>query len=335
VGDWWLRLFRKSCTSFSSVSVPFRWFGVDVRPQQAGPYGQLMEALQRRAPPEGLSEKACVLRANLLRSYPCSFNTTTMVKGEGVKMKYLKYSFVLVFVVCAISATAQVPSGTFGYVFTNTLLWDATSITTNVVSATETATIILDLTEYATGKIIGTLMASVSDGAEENGTISGNVTVRNGVLGSTLTIRGTAAADGKTGPATGEVTATLDTNNLTLLIVGEDKACVNTKKGPICDTFPINWANALPADVTGDWSLTNSITANGDKLSGTGTLTLSNGRYFNYKITGGYSTKGVGTLILAGQGEAVGTSLSLKTQGTEMTLTNLTGKVLGETLTIK
>jgi hypothetical protein len=90
---------------------------------------------------------------------------------------------------------------------------------------------------------------------------------------------------------------------------------------------------SLPAGVTGDWILGIDIAATGNKLSGTGTLTLSNGRVFTNKIGGTYNTKSdVAKLKLLGQGDAVGTSLSLATQGTAMALTALTGKVLGRTL---
>jgi hypothetical protein len=61
-------------------------------------------------------------------------------------------------------------------------------------------------------------------------------------------------------------------------------------------------------------------------------LTLSNGRALTYQIIGTYNTRGdVAKLKLLGQGDATGSSLSPTTQGTAMTLTALTGKVLGQT----
>ena len=43
----------------------------------------------------------------------------------------MKRLLVLLFVFCAVPAIAQVPSGTFSYVFTNTPLWDTTGSYTN------------------------------------------------------------------------------------------------------------------------------------------------------------------------------------------------------------
>jgi hypothetical protein len=87
--------------------------------------------------------------------------------------------------------------------------------------------------------------------------------------------------------------------------------------------------------VTGDWALGTDIAATGNKLSGTGTLTLPTGRVLTNKIGGTDNTKSdVAKLKLLGQGDAVGTSLSLATQGTAVTLTALTGKVLGRTPTL-
>jgi hypothetical protein len=88
----------------------------------------------------------------------------------------------------------------------------------------------------------------------------------------------------------------------------------------------------MPDDVTGDWTLDTDITAAGNKLTGTGTLTLSNGRELSYQITGSYNTRSqIAKLKLVGAGDAIGTSLSLTTQGTGMELTTLKGKVLGQT----
>jgi len=83
--------------------------------------------------------------------------------------------------------------------------------------------------------------------------------------------------------------------------------------------------------MNGDWTLDTSIAAGGDKLTGTGILTLSNGRMLSYQITGSYKTTSeIAKLKLVGVGEAARTSFSLATQGTNMVLTALKGKVLGQ-----
>jgi hypothetical protein len=85
--------------------------------------------------------------------------------------------------------------------------------------------------------------------------------------------------------------------------------------------------------MNGDWELGISVGANRNKLTGTGTLTLSNGRVLTYQIVGSYNTKSqLSKLKLVGEGEAAGSSLSLTTHGAGMDLTALTGKVLGQPL---
>jgi hypothetical protein len=240
-------------------------------------------------------------------------------------------------VLWGVSATAQeVPSGTFTYVFTNLPLWDTTGSYTNHISASgKSDTVIMDLTQSATGKITGTRTDSISGGSHVTMTITGKVTVKGGVTGAKVKMKGTVTADGYTGPATGKGTTTLDSSALTIEIVGSEKLCVNTPIGKKCETFTADTTSALPAGLTGDWTLDTNIAADGDKLSGTGTLTLSTGRVLTYQITGSYSTTAEDAkLKLVGETDAIGTSLSLTTHGTAMDLTALKGKVLGQKPTL-
>jgi len=173
---------------------------------------------------------------------------------------------------------------------------------------------ITTLAQSAKGAVTGTRTDSVADGSKVSAKITGNVTVKKGVVGASLKISGTASADGYTGPATGTSTATLDLPDRSLDVAGKFKLCVKTPRGTKCET------------------LETDITAVATKLSGTGTLTLSTGRVFTYKIVGGSykTTTGVAKLNLIGQSAASGTSLSLTTHGVGMDLTALKGNLLGQ-----
>lgn len=244
----------------------------------------------------------------------------------------MKRYFILLILLGAVPAIAQVPSGTFSYVFTNLPLWDVTGSYTDDVSANgQTDTVIMDLTQSATGKLTGTRTDSIASGAYVSTTVAGKVTVKHGVAGATVKMKGTVTDLGYSGRATGKGTATLDPSALTLEVAGHEKLCVKTPIGKKCENFSADTTYALPAGVTGDWTLDTDITATADKLSGTGTLTLSNGRDFIYRITGRYNTTSeAAKLKLKGQGDALGSSLSVTTQGTNMDLTALKGKVLGQ-----
>jgi hypothetical protein len=260
-----------------------------------------------------------------------------MAKGASVQMKYLKYSFVLLFVFCAVSATAQVPSGTFSYVFTNTPLWDVTGSYTNsstINGASNDQTV--DITQTAKGQITGSFNDTIhDDGAviDVGSSIAGKISVKGGVISASLKLEDGTMTGYYTGTAKGGAILTFDAFTLTITNDYKLTLCEKSKKTK-CNTYSGSAPFSVPAGVTGDWTLDTDITANGDKLSGTGTLTLSTGRAFTYKITGIYSTKSdAAKLILVGEGDAIGTSLLLTTQGTTMTLTTLKGKVLGQTPT--
>ncbi len=251
-------------------------------------------------------------------------------------MKYLNCSLALLFAFCAVSATAQVPSGTFSYVFTNTPLWDTTGSYTN--DSLADTVVIVDQQQSAKGLISGTLTETYYLSSANNFIATGPITakgfVKSGVVGASLKESGTMTGvnDGVdyTGTYTGKGIVTLDPDALTVLLTGSIKECVDKR----CETTPSSFTYTLPVSMTGDWSLANNITATGNKLSGTGTLTLSNDRSLTYLITGSYNSKSeVAKLKLVGQGDALGTSFSLATHGTNMVLTTLKGKVLGQTPT--
>jgi hypothetical protein len=256
------------------------------------------------------------------------------MKEANVQMKHF---FGFLIVLCAVSATAQVvPSGPFHYSFANTPLWDTTgSYANDIIANGNTDAVIMDLTQSATGKITGTRTDAIVGSGDVTTTITGKVTVKGGVAGAMVKMKGTVTADGYTGPATGKGTATIDPSTLTIHLAGSEKLCVNTPIGKKCETFSADSTYDLPSGINGDWTLDTDITATADKLSGTGTLTLFTGRTLTYQITGSYSTTTEDAkLKLVGEGSAAGSSLSLTTHGTNMDLIALKGKVLGQKPTL-
>ena len=130
----------------------------------------------------------------------------------------------------------------------------------------------------------------------------------------------------------GRLPRSLDADALTVVSTGTINVCPEHSK---CKSFSGTAIYALPAGMNGDWTLDTDIGSAGTKLTGTGTITLSNGRELGYQITGSYNSKSQSSkLKLVGEGDAVGTSLSLTTQGAGMDLTALKAKVLGQTLTL-
>ena len=255
-------------------------------------------------------------------------------------MKNMKRLLGLLIVLGAASATAQVPSGPFSYVFTNKPLWDVSGSYTNDSSSNGVSDhAIMVITHTAKGQITGSRTDEITEGlnsADAIGTLTGKVSVRAGVPTATLNERGTLtglhSGVSYTGTVVGKATATVDPLALTINSVASERLCAH---GGRCVTDSGDETYDLPAGMTGDWTLDTAITNAATRLSGTGTLTLSNGRVLTYKITGSYIARtAVAKLKLIGQSDAVGTSLSLTTHGLAMDLTRLTGKVLGQKPTL-
>lgn len=191
----------------------------------------------------------------------------------------------------------------------------------------------------ANGSVTGERQDQFVEGpntADVNGAITGKVSIKGrvptGTLKETGTVTGVFQSQDYTGTAKGSSTVTLDVSSSNVVTTGEIKI---SPKGGQSVTFAGTETYPLSTGVNGDWNLDTDITATADKLSGTGTLTLDTGRAFTYQVIGSYSTSsGVAKLKLVGESDAIGSSLSLTTQGTEMSLTALKGKVLGQKPTV-
>jgi len=250
----------------------------------------------------------------------------------------------LVVALAANQARGQAPTGAFGYVFTNLPIWDTTGTYTNtslVDGATDNLTVVI--TNEASGLVTGTRTESLIDGGEKtyiHAPFTGKVFVKHGVTGAALKITSgvaTGVFDGVDYTATvkGGSIATIDPSTLTVLNTGKQEICPKNIKGVKCTTLSGTEPADLPAGMTGDWTLENDIAASGDKLSGTGMVTLSNGRVLTNLIVGTFTTRGnASKLKLVGIGDAMGTSLSLVTTGTAMDVVALKGKILGQKPTL-
>jgi hypothetical protein len=256
------------------------------------------------------------------------------MKEENVRMKNMKCLFVSLIALGAISASAQVPSGAFSYVFTNKPLWDVTgtySLNGSSNGVTDNATFVI--TNAAKGTITGTQTETLNDGSitiNVHSAVTGKISVKAGATVASLKSAGTFSGS-LSGIAKGKSTETVIASNLTISATLSEtlSAHAGSRK------FTATTSASLPGGMDGDWQLDTSITNSVDKLSGTGTLTLSNAREFTYTITGSFNTKTeIAKLKLTGAGAALGTSFSMTTEGTNMDLTALKGKILGQKPTV-
>jgi hypothetical protein len=191
---------------------------------------------------------------------------------------------------------AQAPTGTFDYGFdSNTGLWDLTgdyftelSVQQNNGQFTEIAlgyTIVQD----AQGKLSGTGTTGILIGAESvagNYIVSGQVRSKGGIRQVTLIIRitGDAFVGGKLihyGFTISLTNGEIDPDNGT--IIGDCKVSGKFAGGSLSGIA--SFETALPGNMTGDWTLTLTITPFGD-LVGTGLITLSNGRTATFSLLG-------------------------------------------------
>ena len=249
----------------------------------------------------------------------------------------MKRFLVLLLVFCAVPAIAQLPSGQFSYAFTNTALWDLSGVYTNNTDTNDVVISTIDC--QANGQITGSRVEQYVNGADNaTGTaaISGKASIKAGQLQARLVSAGELS--GVQGG--GDYLATFSSKGTTVpnassLTVSTEETIRDCAVHGQCVTDTQRYSIALPQSMSGGWTLASDIAATGNKLTGTGTITLSNGRILSYQIIGSYNTRSqIAKLKFIGVGNAKGTSLSLTTQGTGMNLVTLKGKVLGQKPTL-
>ena len=91
---------------------------------------------------------------------------------------------------------------------------------------------------------------------------------------------------------------------------------------------------ALPADSTGDWSLTLNLTPNKANYTGTATVETSTGGTMQFTATGTYLAKtDTSNITLKGAGGSL--SLVISTSGSAVAVHNVKGTLLGQSVNYK
>lgn len=231
-------------------------------------------------------------------------------------------------------ALAQAPTGQFTNSMTLLPLWDfgGTYVMTN-----DWSSVSLALVHHASGRITGmrTEVFSNAAGIYYEGSASDNGRVTSTARGVGFltswkeTVHGLAGGTSFVGTraAHGKWIVVPD-----LLAVQNEGTCRTCIAGH-CESKTAAYQVSLPAGMTGNWNLEITLRAQGNKLAGSGLVSLSNGRALNYSLNGRYNPKTqVSTLHWIGTGETQGTAMVTTFAGPQMILKTLTGSVLGQKL---
>lgn len=174
-------------------------------------------------------------------------------------------------------------------------------------------------------------------------TSSGSITSAKGVAHVTFNARvsGSMLFDGDTKPravtAGGVYTAKLDANND--VVSGhytEHATAAGRGSASKSKTLDAETVSALMAELgDGTWTLDIEFgTADGNKLTGSASVTLSSGQVYPFNLSGVYNPKtGQSKLNLKGYNAAAGSSLQVTLAGTS--LSKATGQVSGQSVNIK
>jgi len=237
-------------------------------------------------------------------------------------------------IIASISGFAQAPTGHFGYPFTNLPLWDISGTYQRTESGD---TVTVTFSHSANGKLVGSraeVYDNNGDHIEGTAFITGQVTSTPFSVGLRDrwkgTLNGTVGGQTFLANATAHGTGVIVPNPPSMQLDGSVRVCVVHGR---CVSSRQGHQTPLPAGMTGQWVLEIDVTANGNRLAGAAAVTLSNLRKFDYGLTGTYNPrKGSATLRLKGYGDAAGTYLLIATQGTDLTITGLRGRILGQVL---
>src|SRR6266542_3018846 len=179
------------------------------------------------------------------------------------------------------------------------------------------------LHQHASGKLTGI--------AWEDSAVVGGVTGQ----GSALNIHFSFGEKSDGGSSHDSVRATLDPG--ARLLLGTDRTRWRALTGSIwdrhiesgTDTTPI--ALPLPDAMDGSWRLNLQMMRQGNKLSGTATISFSNGEIFHFRLQGSYRPQTQQSrLLLQGSGSDKGASLLLLTSGPELKIDSMRGSVGGQ-----
>ncbi len=215
-------------------------------------------------------------------------------------------------------------------------IWDVSgSYTDDAIGCT----IDYDIAQDAKGKLTGSGSAFCT--VHESGydididmdfTIKGSVKQKNGVCKVTMNLKftGTAVIPGYDSfpfKANEKVTAVVDSD--ATIIDGDVKACVSMMGYRACDTVAFS-ADIPDDDMDGSSSLHFEAELDGKKLTGEGTLTLSNEEECDFTVKGKHNEKKLQSIFsLKGTGSAKGCKLNVKINGSGE-VDSIKGKVLGQ-----
>ncbi len=231
------------------------------------------------------------------------------------------------------AVTNAQPSGIFTFEFgPATPIWDFTG---SYPYSDSQRDLTITLNHLASGKIVGQANEVFDDGVSSfagGGPITGRVQTT--TTGPTIQFgyHGGYAGNVDGDPAQGSVTANalfrLNPSSRTLNGLVKQRTCV-ARYG--CRSGSANIPLHLKNDMNGSWSLALTLASTANRLSGSATITLSNGRQAAFKVAGSYSPKsGVSNLRLTGLTEVIGSRLVIRCTGSEMHLTSASGRTLGQ-----
>ena len=251
---------------------------------------------------------------------------------QGLVKRYLTL-LLLVFFLCNRCLGAD----SYSCDFTGELyIWDISGSYTDSAMG---CTVSYVMTQDAKGKITGYGTASCSImgvDIDMSYNIKGSVGQKNNVATLKVNIKflGTASYLGETYKFSASEKITAEINATTQTMSGILKVCaaIPALRYRECDT--IGYSAEVPPDMDGSSSLQFDVTEDGNKLLGSGTLTLSNGGVFVFSVKGKYNPKkDLSIFKLKGDTSSKGCKLNIKIDESTDLITSLKGKALGQKIT--
>jgi hypothetical protein len=227
---------------------------------------------------------------------------------------------------------AQSPSGHFQFSITNLLLWD---ISGTYHRTGNFSVVTASFDQHANGQITGArseIYDHGNDHVEGTAAIVGRMTSKPPLVGYIDRWKGTYSgiANGQDYFASASAKATSTINSVAKTIQSNASVKVCPAHGK-CATSLDSLEIPLPDGMDGTWSIALDLVSQGNTVSGTASVLLSNDRSLPYSVAGRFSSKtGASTLKLTGSGEALKTRLMVSLQGTN--LVSISGVVLGQKL---
>ena len=238
--------------------------------------------------------------------------------------------------VASFAPTNTPPPATKTCVFTDTPLWDVSGSYTNATVTNDL--VIVNIQQHADGKVSGTRIEPYVAGLNHrlsSGAIAGRMVNNADALSANLRsnghLIGVENGAAYTGKFTTKETLLLVPAAFMIIDTGSIRDCVSGH----CVTSPAGGAFPLPHGMKGNWMLTFTTATRRNKLTGTATVTLSNGRALDYVVHGLWTVPNeIAKLRLVGTGDAAGTWLTITTQGPAMAVVALKGHVLSQKLAV-